>query len=199
VPTFASLLPALLYVLALAMVVHLHALDRSVGLVADAVSDFGIGRVAGYFRLYGAVASVAAAALAWQLFVSDRPTFPPVVPLAMATMAAGRIGVTVFATDARGAASTRQGRLHRRFAAITFAAAGVTIATATPVIAAAGDALLADGLSVLRTLALAGLAAVVVTLPRACARLFGLAERMFLFASLFWFIGAGLWLAGIGR
>ncbi len=52
---------ASLYVVALAMFVHLHVLDRTVDWMRDPVSNFGVGTTPRYFRVYGYIGTAAAA------------------------------------------------------------------------------------------------------------------------------------------
>jgi hypothetical protein len=177
---------AALYSANLALLLSFHLLDRRRSVLADAVSGYGLGRTAGLFRVYVALGSLAALVLAWVLW-HLRPDLPPGVTWSLVAMAGARIGVGLVPTDPPGAAKTVTGRVHLLAAVLTFTFAYMAIAKATPV-------LLADIplLGPLRTAAMIGLGGVVLTLAGPLRPFFGLAERLFLFATALWFLVASL-------
>ena len=183
-------LTALLYAINLLLLVSFHVLNRHYSPVSNAVSDYGVGRTARLFRVYVVVGSVAALMLGREVWMAS-PAVPQAVAWYLVAMAAVRVGVGVFPTDLPGATPTRAGRIHLVFAILTFTLAYMSIAKATPFLAAD-----APVLRPLHLAAMIGLAAVVVSMKGPLRPYFGLAERLFLFATALWFLVAALSFAG---
>lgn len=179
-------LAVLIYAINLLLLVSFHVLNRHYSPVANAVSDYGVGKTAPLFRAYVVVGTVGALLMSW-LFWNAGPALPSAVAWYLLVMAAARLGVGLFPTDLPGEAGTTTGRLHLVFAILTFTFAYMTIAKATPSLGEASPLL-----RPLHLAAMVGLGAVVVSMKGPLRPFFGLAERLFLFATAFWFLVVAL-------
>ena len=181
-----ALLTLGLYAVNLVLLLAFHVVDRQYSPVSNAVSDYGVGPTARLFQIYATVGTFAALGLAW-MFWHSTPALPPAITYTLLAMAAARVGVAVFPTDLPGTPKTLTGRVHLLAAILTFTFAYMTIAKATPLLQGT-SALLGP----LHIAAMVGLAAVVITLVGPLRPLFGLAERLFLFATASWFLVVSL-------
>lgn len=181
-----ALLTSGLYAVNLILLLAFHVLNRQYSPVSNAVSDYGVGPTARLFQIYVTVGTFAALGLAWVVWHA-RPALPSAVTYTLLAMAAARVGVGVFPTDLPGTPKTLTGRLHLLAAVLTFTFAYMTIAKATPLLQGTSTLL-----GPLHIAAMVGLAAVVITLVGPLRPVFGLAERLFLFATAIWFLVASL-------
>lgn len=185
-------LSAMLYMVAIAMFASLHRRAPETSWVRDAVSDYGVGPAARYFRIYGHVGTLAAALLATQFALSKSPEIPRVAVVSMFLLFAFRIGVFVVPTDKPDAPASTAGRVHLLFAIASFAATYTAIANASPALATAAPAWLSAIMSGGRFTAMVSLAGVVATMLPPLKKVFGLMERVFLLSSMLWFLAANV-------
>lgn len=178
-----------LYLLALVLFCALHASDRDVHWLSDPVSNYAVGPSGGLFRFYGHLGTVGAALLGILMARSVAPAFPSSVIASMAGVVLARIAVVLVPTDPKGQAPTRRGRLHLLLAIALFTLTWMAISDATPVLAASAWAPWLGGL---RQVAMVSLALVVVTMLPPAKPFFGLVERVFLVATMAWFLVAAL-------
>ena len=173
----------------LAMLASLHFLNRDYSVVAQAVSDYGVGRAAGAFGLYVWIGSAAFLVFAWLFWASADPAFPTLVPIYLLALVVARIGIVVFPADLEGQPITRTGLAHYVFAVAGFALVYLTIDRATDVLSQSSGPLF-DGAawSTVRWIVAGCLAALVVTMVRPLRGLFGLAERAYIVSYSLWFL-----------
>lgn len=176
----------------LAALVRVHQLPTGYQPLRNAVSDYGVGRFARYYRFQTAALAIAAVfvALALARAVDPAPRLPIVLLL---VFAAGRIAIPWFPTDVNRLRPTRAGRIHILLAGIAFA----SLAWAAAALPDRVDWPTIDGL-------LTGLGWLVVVSAVACglalthalrvyaAPWFGLIERVFYAAALAWFFVVSL-------
>lgn len=162
--------------------------------IRNAVSDYGVGPTAGLFRASGIANLVGAALLAGALAVTGPGwSWSPV--LLLLAVAACRVGVVLFPTDLPGERRTTSGVLHMVFAIAQFAAARQVVADHHHEVAAAfqAPAWLAQALAVLSPIVTVSLVALVIALViPPLRRVFGIAERVFLYAFALWCLLAAL-------
>lgn len=183
---------AALYGLDLLFLMAFQLMNRDQPAFAKPVSEYALGRTAGLFRVYLIAGCIAPPILAWQVHVSGDPDFPISVTLYLALVALGRLGIAVWTNDPHGATHTHQGNLHRAATLLAFTAAYMAVVEATPHLVALhqGTRSIAD--EVLKQIISAGFLAVVLTTSPALRPWFGLAERVFLYATALWFLLATL-------
>lgn len=107
--------------------VTMHRAPTGYSPVRNAVSDFGVGRTRGMFRL----SAVAVTALAAALVATGTFTWRSSLVVLLVVVAVSRIGVAVFPTDVAGAPRTATGRTHLAFAIVQFIAL-VSAVTSNP-------------------------------------------------------------------
>lgn len=160
-----------------ALVAALHVLPTGYAPLRNAVSDYGVGRYANWYRAQTTAAAIGAIALAWALARSVHPR--PVGPIALLVVfAAARLAITRYPTDLDRTKPTPAGHVHLFLAVVAFA----SIALAAGRLAARVDWGGVDAL---------GLAVIVTAVATALTvRLrfawFGLVERLFYAAFLAW-------------
>ena len=110
-----------------------------------------------------------------------------VVALTGAVLALG-----LYPNDLHGLPRTRAGQIHHAATLLAFACAYMTVAEATPLLAASVTDALSPALTLLKHIISAGFIAVVVTISPPLRRFFGVAERLFLYATAIWFLTASL-------
>jgi hypothetical protein len=176
--------------------VALHLLDRSVDPVSMAVSDYGVGDHAWFYRL--AAIWLGLAGVLTAVIVGDAMyPKPSVTILCLLVFAAARGAITIFPTDLEGESQTATGRAHlvlavTAFAAIAVAAAGFAAETR-------GDRFWSEYREVIVALGwtLPLVAAAMAVARRFAARWFGLVERLFYLGMFAWFgVVAGAVLGG---
>lgn len=181
-----------LYGLDLLFLISFQVLNRSMPVFARPVSDYGLGRTARLFRVYLIAGCIALPILAWQVHVSGNPDFPVAVTIYLVLVSLGRLGIAVWKNDPHGMPHTREGNLHRAATLLAFAAAYMAVAEATPqlVLLHEGARSVAD--EVMKQVISAAFLAVVLTTSPLLRPWFGLAERVFLYATALWFLLATL-------
>ncbi len=180
---------AALYGLDLLFLLAFQVMNRDQPPFAKPVSEYGLGRTARLFRVYLIAGCIAPPILAWQVHVSGDPDFPVTVTLYLALVALGRLGIAVWRNDPQG---TRRGNLHRAATLLAFTAAYMAVVEATPPLVALHEgwrSLADEGMK--QVISLAFLAVVLTTSPT-LRPWFGLAERVFLYATALWFLLATL-------
>ena len=100
---------AALYALDLLFLLSFQILNRDRPMFALPVSDYGLGRTAGLFRVYLIAGCIAPPILAWQVLASGDPDFPATIPIYLGLVALGRLGIAVWKNDPHGAPHTRHG------------------------------------------------------------------------------------------
>ena len=183
---------AALYLADLFLLISFQFLNRDYALVSHAVSDYGIGKTAHLFKAYVLAGSIAAPLLAWQFWVARDPGYPVIIPVYLLLVMVGRLGLGWFPNDLRGTPQTRSGVIHRAATLLAFTSAYMTVVEATPLLAASAGAPLAGLLWGLKHLISLDFVVVVVTISPPLRRFFGLAERVFLYATAVWFLAASL-------
>lgn len=177
------------YVLALILLVVLHAVEAGRSPLRSAVSDYGTGKAAGLFRAYGAAGIVGAAALCRAMLDYPGPAFPRPAIWCLGALAVLRLGIFAFKADEGAFAYTREGLLHLIFAVVTFTLAYEVVSFGGPTALEITAGPLRAALAALGFIVPVSLALVVaaMVLPR-LRGLFGLAERAFLISTLVWFL-----------
>lgn len=157
----------------LSLLVRLHALPTGYDPVRDPVSDYGVGRFAGYYVAAAIGIGLAALLVAGGL-ARENGSLRAVALLAV--FAGARFAITQFPTDLEGERPSRAGRIHLWLAALGFAAICWVMSTEGPALWLGWIATLAavGTLASLRSDALR---------PRT-----GLIERVFYAAMLAWFL-----------
>lgn len=183
---------AALYGLDILILISFQFLSRGYLPFSRAISDYGLGKTARLFRLYVIAGCIAAPLLAWQFWSAQSPSYPVAVPVYLVLVAVGRLGIGLFPYDPRGAPRTKPGQIHRAATLLAFTCAYMAIAEATPLLILSVADPLTDVLSLLKHLISAGFMAVVLTISAPLRRYFGMAERLFLYATAVWFLTASL-------
>ncbi|MEZ5796262.1 MAG: DUF998 domain-containing protein [Paracoccaceae bacterium] len=183
---------ATLYVLDLLILLSFQVLEPQLGLFRHAVSEYALGRRAGLFRAYMLTGGLAAPVLAWQFLRATGPDYPGAIPVYLLLVALGRMVLGWFPVDRQGDPHTAAGQVHHAATFLAFACAYMAVAEATPLMAATMSDAKAAALGGLKHAISLGFVAVVVTMSPPLRRFFGLAERLFLYATGLWFLAATL-------
>lgn len=183
---------AALYSLDLIFLLSFQLLNRDQPAFAHPVSAYGLGRTARLFRVYLIAGCLAPPILAWQVHVSGDPEFPALVTVCLGLVALGRLGIAVWKDDPHGAPHTLRGNLHRASALLAFTCAFLTVVEVTPELVALHEGARSVADQVLKPVISASFLAVVVTFSSRLRPWFGLAERVFLYATALWFLLATL-------
>lgn len=175
------------YGMALALLVALHVVESRRDPIRAAVSDYGTGKAAWLFKIYGAAGIIGAAALCRAVLDYPGAAFPRAAAWCLGALAVLRLGVFAFKTDEGAFGRTREGMIHLAFAVLTFTLAyeAVSIGGPTALEITAGP--LNGVLAALGWIVPVSLALVVVTMLPRLRAFFGLAERAFLVSTLLWF------------
>ena len=177
------------YVLALGLLAALHIVEAQRSPVGSAVSDYGTGKAARLFKVYGAAGIIGAAALCRAMLDYPGAEFPRAAIWCLGALAVLRLGIFAFKTDEGAFGRTREGLIHLVFAVVTFTLAYEVVSIGgSTALAITGGAMQA-ALAALGWIVPVSLTLVVVTmaLPKLRA-FFGLAERAFLISTLLWFL-----------
>ncbi|GLS86876.1 membrane protein [Cypionkella aquatica] len=175
------------------MLISFQVLNRDAPQFAHAISDYGVGKkTAGLFKAYVIAGALAAPLLAWQFWQAQSPSYPASVPFYLMLVALGRLGLGLFPNDPRGAVRTQTGQIHHAATLLAFTCAFMAVAEATPLLAASVADFPASLLSGLKHLISLGFIAVTLTISAPLRRFFGIAERLFLYATALWFLTASL-------
>ena len=183
---------AALYALDLLFLLSFQVLNRDRPMFALPVSDYGLGRTAGLFRVYLIAGCIAPPILAWQMIASGDPDFPDIIPVYLGLVALGRLGIAVWKNDPHGARHSRHGNLHRAATLLAFTCAYMAVVEATPHLVALHEGARSIADEVLKQVISVGFLAVVLTTSPTLRPWFGLAERVFLYATAIWFLLATL-------
>lgn len=192
-----AIVAALLLLVYLAIFAALHLTYTGYSAIRNAVSDYGVGRTAGQFRVAVIANSLGILALTGALAgeFGRRPvaTADYVILLLIPVT---RLAMAFFPTDVPGERVTTIGRIHLLLAIASFTFVYLSVANLTPYLSDIASGVTGHLLVGLRWLTAAGLAGVVVTMVvPALRRVFGLAERIFLLSSNLWFFVVALELA----
>ncbi|MGW6276091.1 DUF998 domain-containing protein [Kribbella sp. NPDC055071] len=174
----------------LCIFVTLHVLPTGYSPIGHAVSDYGVGRYAGLFRIAGAASSVGILCLAVALTLEPgTPTVSVFELVCLYLIPVFRIAILRFPTDLEGQRLTRNGRLHYLFAILAFAATYSAIAGMTPELTSIDPWNSIHGLlHVLQLIAMVSLILLVIAMIPQLRRVFGLFERLFLTSTNLWFL-----------
>lgn len=157
-----------------ACLVYLHLAPTGYSPARNAVSEYGVGRYALWYRLQAALMGVAAACLAVALRDPKR-----VVTL-LAVFAVARVLIGWFPTDLMGATErTEHGRVHLLLAAVAFIS--ISWAASTLPSSQHGEPWLGKAMVVLAL-------AMVLSRRGALRQWFGLIERAFYVAAIAWLV-----------
>ena len=187
-----EIVAATLYGLDILILLSFQVLNRDYTPLSHPVSDYGVGRTAGAFKAYLLAGSIAAPLLAWQFWSAMNPGYPAMNPVYLLGVMLARLALGWFANDLRGTPRTRSGQIHHVATLVAFTCAYMTTTEATPLLAASVHGPLAEVLVWLKHLISLGFIAVVVTFSSPLRRYFGLAERLYLYATALWFLTASL-------
>lgn len=195
-PTLLGLNAMIGSLVSAASLVTLHVLPTGVPPLRDAVSDYGIGRYRGWYRVAAvaggiaalAVASTAAVAAAW-------------LPAgALVAGGAARVAIAWFPTDPGDQPVTGTGRVHFWLAFVGFVGIAVGAASFAPSVAATGNGAPLPAWLPWAGWAVAGAAFVMFasTVVPGGRSVFGLLERLYYASFLCWFAIVGLLLLAGG-
>jgi hypothetical membrane protein len=191
--TLLAVVATVLLLVYLVIFVALHFQRTGYSPVRNAVSDYGVGRTASRFRMAAIANGLGILALTGAL--ADQP-FPTEDFVFLLLIPVTRLALAFFPTDLEGERPTAAGRIHLVLAIASFTFVYLAIANLTAPLGHLTPDALRLFLVVLRWLAAAGLAAVVVTLLAKPLRgVFGVAERLYLLSTNLWFFTVALWLA----
>jgi hypothetical protein len=183
---------AALYGLDLLFLLSFQVLNRDQPVFAKPVSEYGLGRTAGLFRVYLIAGCIAPPILAWQVHVSGDPDFPVSVTIYLGLVALGRLGIAVWRNDPHRTVHTLQGNLHRAATLLAFTCAYMAVVEATPHLVDLHEGLRSVADEALKQVISIGFLAVILTTSPTLRPWFGLAERVFLYATALWFLLATL-------
>ncbi len=176
----------------LAALVRVHQLPTGYRPLRNAVSDYGVGHYARYYRFQTAALAIAAVFVALGLARAVDPA--PLLPIVLLLVfAVARLAIWWFPTDVNRLRPTRTGRIHIVLAGVAFAAIAWTgAALPTRVDWPAIDGLLKGlGWLVVVSAVACGLA-MTRALRRYVEPWFGAIERVFYAAMLAWFFVVSL-------
>ena len=182
-----SALAAVLQVAVLVLLARLHVLNPDYSITGHAVSDYGVGRTVGTFRIYLWLGNTAFLLFAWLFRTSSNPTFQGVTSIYLLLLVLARVGVIMFPADLEGRRLTRNGLVHYAFAVAGFALVYLTIDRATDTLVGSAGLIDSTAWTALRWIVVASLAAVVLTMAGPLRRIFGLAERAYIVSYCIWF------------
>lgn len=185
-------LAATLYVVDLVMLLAFQLMHRDMGMIRHAISAYGRGPTARLFKIYLVTGSIAALLLAWQFQMADLPAYPVLIPLYLVLVALGRVLIGLYPNDPRGAPRTKAGHIHHFATLLAFTCAYMVVVEATPQLSGGLEHFLPEALQALRHIISLGFVTVVLTISPPLRRFFGLAERVFLYATGLWFLTASL-------
>jgi hypothetical protein len=188
---------ATLYALDILFLMSFQVLNRDQPMFSHAISDYGVGRTARLFKVYVIAGCIAAPLLAWQFWRSTAPAYPPIITVYLLLVSLGRLVLGLYPNDPLGAPRTTAGQLHHAGTLLAFCCAYMTVAEATPLLLPTIASPLSEILAVLRHVISIGFVAVVITISPPLRHYFGLAERIFLYATALWFLAASLTLPPI--
>ncbi len=185
-------LAATLYLLDLVMLFAFQLMHRDLRLLPQAVSSYGLTKTAVLFKVYLLAGSIAAPLLAWQFWMAKSPAYPAMISVYLLFVALGRIGIAIYPNHPRGAPESFERQMHHAATLLAFACAYMAVVEATPLLSGGLEHGLPEMLEWLRHIVSAGFIAVVLTISPPLRRFFGLAERIFLYATGLWFLTASL-------
>lgn len=176
------------YALALVLLVALHMVEKQRNPFSTAVSDYGTGKAAWLFRIYGIAGIIGAAALSRAMLDYPGAVFPRLAIYCLGALAVVRLGVFAFKTDEGAFGRTREGVIHLVFAVLTFTLAYEVVSFGGQTALAITSGILNGAFAALGWIVPVSLALVVATMLPRWRALFGLAERAFLVSTLLWFL-----------
>ena len=184
-----GVLGALLTLTCAAVLVRADTLPTGYSPVSNAVSDYGVGSFARYYRWQTAALAYAALILAAALARTVHPV-PQLLVFLLMTFAAARLVIPSFPTDLDRSRPTATGRIHLLLAGIAFA----SIAWCAVALPDRVDwSSLHGTLVVLGWLIVAAAVACALTVLLPSAKpFFGLVERLFYAATILWFLVVSL-------
>ena len=183
---------ATLYGLDIILLISFQFLNRDYPFFSHAISDYGVGKTAGLFKIYVLAGSIAAPVLAWQFWSAKAPAYPATISIYLLLVMIGRVGIGLFPNDLRGTPRTRAGHIHHAATLLAFACAYMAVVEATPLLSASVTGPLSTILVLLRHLISASFIAVVIVISAPLRRFFGLVERLFLYSTALWCLTASL-------
>lgn len=176
------------YGLALVLLIVLHGVERQRDPVRTAVSDYGTGKAARLFKLYGAAGIIGAAALCRAMLDYPGAQFPREAAYCLGALAVLRLGVLAFKADEGSFGRTREGIVHLVFAVASFTLAYEAVSFGGQTALSITTGPLHAVLAALGWVVPVSLAFVVATMLPGLRAFFGLAERAFLVSTSLWFL-----------
>jgi hypothetical protein len=167
----------------LGSIVLLHFLSTGYNPIRNAVSDYGVGRYRIWHRIAVILLAVAGFATAIASLGTVRPESASVVAL-LIVFAISRILLPLFPTDIEGQPRTKTGRIHWALAITAFA----SLATAAGFFKGTG----LDDVVGNIVIGTAVFLLLVLCIPRLRRKILGLAERLFYFPMICWFLITGI-------
>jgi hypothetical protein len=166
-------------------IVFLHFLPTGYDPIRNAVSDYGVGR----YRIWHRIAVISLAASGFATAIASFGTIKPepsVVIVFLIVFAVVRFLIPLFPTDAEGQPRTRTGRIHWVLAITAFAslASAAGFFRGTSINDVIGWIVVGTAAFMILVLCVPGL-----------GRILGLAERLFYFSMICWFLVTGIELA----
>ncbi len=184
-----EIVATVLYGLDIAILISFQFLNRDYRLLSHAFSEYGLGRTAHLFKVYVIAGCIAAPLLAWQFWSAG---YPLAISVYLLLVALGRLGVGLFPVDLPDVPRTTSGTVHHAATLMAFGCAFMAVTEATPILSASVAGMSGNLLVVLKHLISLGFFAVGLTISLPMYRFFGLAERLFLYATALWFLTATL-------
>lgn len=181
-----------LYSLDILILLAFQISRRDFQAMPQAVSTYGYGKTARMFKTYLLAGSMAAPLLAWQFWQARTPAFPAIISVYLVLVALGRIGIALYPLPLREAPDDFARQMHHAATLLAFVCAYMTVVEATPQLSGGLEHGLPELLEGLRHVISLGFIAVVLTISPPFRRFFGLAERVFLYATGIWFLTASL-------
>jgi hypothetical protein len=176
------------YFIEAVVLIWLHIKAPQYNPVNHAISDYGVGQTKSLFIFYLQLNNIGTFTFAVALIAGfGTPLIPLRTLIFLFLLILCRIAIVFFPTDLEGSPLTRTGFLHYVFAVLVFALLYTTIAELTRIFGA-------NILIVLSVIATYSLTAVVVTMWKPLRKAFGFFERIFIGATILWFLAASVFL-----
>jgi hypothetical protein len=176
------------YAIVAVILVWLHIKAPQYNPINHAISDYGVGPTKSLFTLYLQLNNVGTLAFAVALIAGfGTPNIPLRTIVFLFLLILCRIAIAFLPTDLEGAPLTRIGFFHYVFAVLVFGLLYTTIAGLTRMFGT-------NILTIFSIITTYSLTAVVLTMWKPLRKIFGLFERIFIGATILWFLAASVFL-----
>jgi hypothetical protein len=184
----AAIISFAAFVIEAVVFVWLHIKAPQYNPVNHAVSDYGVGPTKSLFTLYLQINNLGTFAFAVALIAGfGMPAIPLRIFIFLLLLILCRIVIVFFPTDLEGTPLTRTGFSHYVLAVLIFGLLYTTIAGLSRIFGT-------SALIILSAIITYALTAVVITMWKPLRKIFGLFERIFLGATILWFLAASAFL-----